>query len=759
MGWRLRLLEAEVLTVLGRPKEALPLLNTPVPDTPELAQLEVRRLIDLAAVASSKERPALLAKAKASATDPELKIRAALGEAVPEVIPHPQVAQARFLEALKLAESSNNPYYQAVTLANLSYSSKLLRQYEEAVRFGKQGVELADRIGARRIAALAHLNLGSAYYYLGEFESSLDNEQRAIAYYKPAADRRNHMIALGELGLANSGLGKDEEAIASYTQAFQLACELNSNRDAERHAGNLALSWIDAKNWGQADEWNRKALELAPKVDDKASIPYLVRNQARIAAGRGQPEEALRIYAGLLADKTTPPRIRWEAYGRTGRIEAEARQFAQANRDFERALRMIDENPAALSDSQLRMSLLTLFIPYYQDYVDALMQQNNPVAAIRISESSRAQVLTERMQRDNKPSRFPSLASLQAVARSTHSVLLSFWLVAAPYPSFAWLIAPDSVRTFRLPPAEEIEKRVTAYREIVEHPLKDPILANDPSGPELWNVLMREIGPAIPKGAHVIVIPDGALHRLNLETLVVPTPAPHYWIEDVTVAVAPSITVAAMPETGTPPARKSLLLIGAPDYTGSGFEPLKNAGKEVSDIAARFGSASQVTGPKAAPDAYKAQGPGNFSHIHFTAHAEADAQNPLSSAVILSGAQNRLFARDVIDIPLHADLVTISACKSAGVRSYAGEGLIGFAWAFLRAGARHVVAGLWDVSDSSTEPLMDRFYGEIAAGRDPVDALHNAKLALRRDLPHFSKPFYWAPFQTYIASAARAEKN
>ena len=40
------------------------------------------------------------------------------------------------------------------------------------------------------------------------------------------------------------------------------------------------------------------------------------------------------------------------------------------------------------------------------------------------------------------------------------------------------------------------------------------------------------------------VVPDGPVHRLNLETLVAPSPQPHYWIEDAEVAVSPSIAIA-----------------------------------------------------------------------------------------------------------------------------------------------------------------------------------------------------------------------
>jgi len=67
-------------------------------------------------------------------------------------------------------------------------------------------------------------------------------------------------------------------------------------------------------------------------------------------------------------------------------------------------------------------------------------------------------------------------------------------------------------------------------------------------------------------------------------------------------------------------------------------------------------------------------------------------------------------ARDIVQHPLHADLVMISACYGGGERAYSGEGLVGLAWAFLRAGAHNVIAGLWPVTDASTEQLMDRFY-------------------------------------------------
>ena len=112
----------------------------------------------------------------------------------------------------------------------------------------------------------------------------------------------------------------------------------------------------------------------------------------------------------------------------------------------------------------------------------------------------------------------------------------------------------------------------------------------------------------------------------------------------------------------------------------------------------------------------------------------------------------KLYARDVADRPLSADLVTISACRSAGERTYAGEGLVGFAWAFLRAGARRVIAGLWDVDDRSTAALMGQVYANLARGASPGEALRAAKLEMIRSGAATAKPYYWAPFQLFVGA-------
>src|SRR5947209_4805241 len=78
--WKFRLLQAEALTGQNRTKEANALLADPVPPVPELSQMEVRRLIDQAALRSGAEAAGILARARAAVIDPELAIRIKLFE-------------------------------------------------------------------------------------------------------------------------------------------------------------------------------------------------------------------------------------------------------------------------------------------------------------------------------------------------------------------------------------------------------------------------------------------------------------------------------------------------------------------------------------------------------------------------------------------------------------------------------------------------------------------------------------------------------
>lgn len=221
----------------------------------------------------------------------------------------------------------------------------------------------------------------------------------------------------------------------------------------------------------------------------------------------------------------------------------------------------------------------------------------------------------------------------------------------------------------------------------------------------------------------------------------------------LTAAPSLSMLAAAKPARG---ARGNLLLLGDAISPDPGYPQLPLAALEMKQVQKHFAASDRIVfaQAQATPATYLQSDPLHYAYIHFVSHGVASRTDPLDSAIILSRGSTaedsfKLYAREIMQHPIDARLVTISACYGSGTRSYAGEGLVGLSWAFLHAGAHNAIGALWEASDESTPRLMDTLYQGLEEGQSPGAALRRAKLTLLHSRSNFRKPFYWAPFQMY----------
>jgi CHAT domain-containing protein len=295
---------------------------------------------------------------------------------------------------------------------------------------------------------------------------------------------------------------------------------------------------------------------------------------------------------------------------------------------------------------------------------------------------------------------------------------------------------------------------VERYRQELLGP-EDPLRAGNKDGQALYRMLVAPAMELLSPGGKVLVLCDGDLSRLSFETLLVDRESPHYWIEDAEVVSAPSLRMVAMAKPARNPGA-NLLLVGDAVSPGPDYPELPNAPVEMRQIEKHFRPQDATVFARRQANAadYLRSDPQRFAYIDFVAHGVASRTDPLDSAIILSrmpGGEDsfKLYAREIMQHPIDARLVTIAACYGNGTRSYAGEGLVGLSWAFLRAGAHNVIGALWEVSDASAPRLMDALYQGLQDGLPPSAALRAAKLKLLHGPEEFRRPFYWGSFQLY----------
>jgi CHAT domain-containing protein len=260
--------------------------------------------------------------------------------------------------------------------------------------------------------------------------------------------------------------------------------------------------------------------------------------------------------------------------------------------------------------------------------------------------------------------------------------------------------------------------------------------------------------------SRLVVVADGALHRVPWDVLRLSDG--RHVAERFAVSVAPSAAVlvtlsgrARAPRAG---ATARVLAFGDPAFAGerdvrgagagaagaagiyrSAFEatgglPRLVASAEEARLVARYGGvASEVRLRERASSAYlKRAALDSFTVVHFATHALVDERSVARTALALApgdGESGFVGVGDLAALRLDADLVVLSACRSAGGRVVTGEGVQGLTAPLLEAGARSVVATRWRIGDRSTVALVRDFYGAMARGLAVTDALQAAKLA------------------------------
>ncbi len=763
-AWQFRVQNAHVLVLRGSYGDALHLLEDSVPAPLNHSEVAVRRKIVQGiahdyiqafaqAVADLDEAEQLARSFQPSLLGDVYQARGSLDIHKKDF----SAAAAAFRMALNISRREHLSFLEANALGSMGYLAMWQEHYDEAIDWFKLALEKSEQVGTQFTLAKTFGNLGWNYAVVGDFEGAeamLTQAEEASVKAGLIGDQVKWLNTLSDVYYQQR---RYDIARATSGQALDLARKVGDQGDVTKCLNSASDIALATGRVDSAEKYNREALEIERAGLDQFGIASSMIIAGRVAASNKQYREAKETFQKVIRDKGLETALRWEAHTRLAQVYAAENLSASAETEFRYAIATIETARSGVHRDEFRVSFLSTAIEFYDDYVDFLIAQGRPDDALKVAELSRARTLEEGLASTAQAASLTrKRVRPQETAQKWKATLLFYWI--GHNHSYLWVITPAKTEHFELPKAADIEPAVKAYRKTVLG-MRD---AQDPGGSDgkkLYAMLVEPAKKQIPRGSRVIVLPAESLYGLNFETLIVPDPQPHFWIEDVTLTTASSLTLLEHAATRPTTQERNLLLVGNTEQPNADFPTLSQAPAEIQKIEHYFPDSNRkvLEGKQATPSAYLSSSPERFSYLHFVTHGTASHARPLESAVILSkeGDSYKLYARDIVQHRLNANLVTISACNGSGTRAYSGEGLVGLSWAFLRAGAHNVIAALWEVSDASTPQLMDALYGELSQGKDPATALRDAKLSLLHSSDPssvFKKPFYWAPFQLYAGS-------
>jgi CHAT domain-containing protein/Tfp pilus assembly protein PilF len=741
MAWKFLVLTAQGLDRQHRAEESERLLSDIPEDLPRAlrAHAYITRAYGLCDLDRRTEAAALLEQSEPlAAGSPPLQAQVQFTRGICIAPEDRNRAEGYFQQAATLAHGVDR-YLEARAFIERGHRLMQDGRYDQAVDDLNRGLAATD---SRYLQQVALGNLGYSHERLGDWKGAPAYLERAEELASSMNDAKaSRALWLVDLGGDYFSQLQYVEAGKAWSKALSMARELDDVSLKQFCFNNLAILSLTTGDLAGAERYVEEGKQL--KAPEEQQL-YLVLTEARLAKLNHNLHLAEYLMLGILAahpDVLT----RYNTQTELATLYSEQGRAAEAERMFRKGIATAEQAFSLVESDKFRISFMDQE-PFYDRYVSFLVSQNRPADALIIAERGRSRALAGALGLN--PDTDLNLASLQRALHMRNQMVLAYWL--SPKQSYLWVITPSQMRLLKLAPEMDIVQFIDSYSQEVL----------DISGPEdsklaqkLYEMLVAPAEKYIPRGARVIIVPHRRLYKLNFETLVSPHPKPHFWIEDVCVQYSSFLAALEKTNTAQPHYRKDLLLMGAPVEASKDFPGLAHAPEEIEKVAAHFpqGQETVIDGAAATPGAYQRSDPSDYRFFHFVTHGTASDVNPLDSAIILSPGQKgyKLYARDIIKTNIHPELVTISTCYGAGTRQYSGEGLVGLAWAFLRVGARQVVAALWEVDDAASADLMDHFYAELTRGKTPAEALRDGKLAMLHSQGPRRHPYYWASLQLY----------
>lgn len=622
---------------------------------------------------------------------------------------------------------------EVYVLNNMSNVYTDLERYSDALKFFELGYKKAKEIQDIEAMGMILTNIGIVYYNQGNYAESTKYYEEAITL----ADGRDQILweVYMESARAYEKQNKNKKALEYYKESIKTTEDIRSTIDLE--------------------ELKAKFLETDKRIDAYHYLINLLVNSPEF-----YPEEENKLEAFNYLEK------------------AKARAFLDSLE-----LSKVDLSEGV--DPELLNREKEIMKDISQVHTKLLEAEPSPEAKKGLKEDlekfeNELETLKREMRRKSPAYadiQYPEIIKLKEVQKKLLDGKTAFFAYCiGKEHSFAFAITKKNLEIFPLPKRDDLREKITEYLKAVN----DKDNHNFQPGYNLFTMLVL---PGLNKNIkNIIFIPDDILHFFPFETLITHSDSKEWLIKNYKISYAPSISslseIIKNKKSNREKPRKDILAFGDPyfgkleteengndvfqdffssDVYSSGaldFYRLKYSRTEIDKIATLFkkSKAKVFLRKNAREEQLKKSGLNleNYKIIHFATHSIIDNKIPARSSIVLALDEDPtedgfLQMREIYNLKLNSDLVTLSSCQTGLGELIRGEGIEGINRAFFYAGASSVLMSLWAVNDQASYQLMERFYYHLCSSESIKNALRKAKLEMINSSV-LSHPYYWAGF-------------
>lgn len=669
--------------------------------------------------------------------------------------------------AIAVQRASNDGPMMALSWYTKGYSRYTYSDFAGAKRAFADAVVGSEQYDNPFVLAWSRRFLSMLYWTAGDIPASVQDFQEAESLFMALNDGFGISHVRNGRAIALLSIGRIGEAESTFRAQLALSERNGMAEGVFANLQNLSAVRASQGDWRGAMNELDRAIAYGNANGHAGWTASLDYRRGVIAMRLGDLDAAER-YLRRVSTIIGPEQFldRYAVQTRLAEIAARRGRLDSAVAGLRSASRQLDSMRHSLNDEQLR--LLVFQTRSATDEPDLglapiatlLVRGGRVEPAFMLAEQRRARTLDEQLVKSallrgdsvnavtalHQPDDLPTLQRRLPAGLA----VISYLTGGGTAGTSAFVLTRDTLLGVVLPPLDSLSGDIDRYVTLMRQNESTAGLEQ-----RLAMALLHPVIALLPAGVdRVVLIPDDQLHRVPFDALPFPDGEP--FLARYAISRAPSLAVLL--RLAQRPRREgtaSILALGDPT-TGQadsgavedpvteryrrafaevgGLPPLEASRAEARRVGSHGRNNTVRLGKRASEAFLKQASLNQFRVVHLASHAVVDDLSESRTSLALApgdGEDGFLGASELGALQLHADLVVLSACRTAAGRVIGGEGLQGLVAPLLGAGARTIVASGWSVGDRRTAELMRDFYDELAEGQPVGAALRSAKLKAR----------------------------
>ncbi|MFY9311235.1 MAG: tetratricopeptide repeat protein [Bacteroidia bacterium] len=207
-------------------------------------------------------------------------------------------AEELYSKALLVKEKLNDKRGVAKCLQNIGDVKVNLGNYQNAANKYLESIKEYEVVG--EIKSMPLNNIAVCYFYLGEYEKSLEYYFKALQYFENQGNKEKMINPALGVGNVYNAMKKYSKALEYYKKALKISEEINSKPRISLSLNNIGNVYQHLHNTDTALIYYINSLKINEEINDKQAIALSLMNIGNTYSTNKNFEKALEYYRRAL---------------------------------------------------------------------------------------------------------------------------------------------------------------------------------------------------------------------------------------------------------------------------------------------------------------------------------------------------------------------------------------------------------------------------------------------------------------------------